>query len=117
MLNRQEKGEGDSSFWSPALPVAVSDLCEPLQCALAERENGVDFRAYVASIIDEPRGVPDGWFELAFNDYEGRACVVYADEVRDKAGDVRVATTAPTWVAACDPLHAAEVMFRKLLRD
>lgn len=117
MLNRRDKDKGHASFWSPALPVAVSELCDTLQCALAERESDADFKGYVASIIDEPRGAPDGWFELAFNDRDGRACVVYADEIRDKAGDLRVATTPPVWVTAGDPLHAAEVMFRKLLED
>ena len=114
---RPAKSGQVQSFWSPAVPVAVSDLCDALQGELAACGDRRGYRAFVTAIVDEPAIEPNGWFEVAFDDSGQRACVVYADSIRCERGGSTLATTAPRWFSAQNPVDASEAMFRALLDE
>lgn len=104
------------SFWSPAVPVAFSQLSQALQGELSNCA-GPGYRAFVTTIVDDPPIEPNGWFEVAFDGSGQRACVVYADRIRGESGGSKLATTAPRWFSARDPLDASEAMFRAMLDE
>ena len=83
-----------------------------LQGELAAPDDFLGYRAFLTAIVDEPAIEPNGWFEVAFDGSGQRACVAYADRIRCERGGSKVATTAPRWFSAQDPLDASEAMFR-----